>query len=116
MARVTCNYCKKEKPLTIEEKAFYEEEMKEPAPAGYAGTGCSYCANTGFLGRTGIFELLVMTEEIRNAIHKNASYDEIRKIALNQGMNSLKRDGLLKVKNGVTTVTEIMRCVHSVSL
>jgi type IV pilus assembly protein PilB len=116
MARVTCNYCKKEHPLTLEEKAFYEEEMKEEAPIGYMGSGCSFCAHTGFLGRTGIFELLVMTEEIRNAIHKNASHDEIRKIALQQGMNSLKRDGLLKVKNGITTVKEIMRCVHSVSI
>jgi type IV pilus assembly protein PilB len=116
MTRVICNYCKKEKPLTAEEKAIYEEEMKEKAPVGYIGTGCSFCAHTGFLGRTGIFELLIMTDDIRNAIHKNASTDEIRKIAIKQGMNSLKRDGLLKVKTGVTTVAEIMRCVHSVSL
>jgi type II secretory ATPase GspE/PulE/Tfp pilus assembly ATPase PilB-like protein len=116
MARVTCNYCKKEKPLTVEEKAIYEEEMKEEAPAGYIGNGCSFCAHTGFLGRTGIFELLVMTEEIRNAIHKNASHDEIRNMAIKQGMNSLKKDGMLKVKNGITSVTEIMRCVHSVGL
>jgi type II secretory ATPase GspE/PulE/Tfp pilus assembly ATPase PilB-like protein len=116
MARVICNYCKKEKPLTLEEKAIYEEEMQEEAPVGYIGTGCSFCAHTGFLGRTGIFELLVMTDEIRNAIHKNASHDEIRKIALSQGMNPLKRDGMLKVKAGITTVTEIMRCVHSVGL
>jgi general secretion pathway protein E len=115
MARVTCNYCKKETPLSIEEKAFYEGEMKEQAPVSYTGSGCSFCAHTGFLGRTGIFELLVMTEEIRNAIHKNASHDEIRRIAISQGMNSLKRDGLLKVKKGLTTVKEIMRCVHSVS-
>jgi type II secretory ATPase GspE/PulE/Tfp pilus assembly ATPase PilB-like protein len=115
MARVTCNYCKKETPLSIEEKAFYEGEMKEKAPVSYTGSGCSFCAHTGFLGRTGIFELLVMTEEIRNAIHKNASHDEIRRIAISQGMNSLKRDGLLKVKKGLTTVKEIMRCVHSVS-
>jgi len=116
MTRVICNYCKKEKPLTPEEKAIYEEEMKEEAPVGYIGTGCSFCAHTGFLGRTGIFELLVMTDEVRNAIHKNASHDEIRKIAIRQGMNPLKRDGLLKVKAGITTVNEIMRCVHSVSL
>lgn len=116
MARVICNYCKKEKPLTVEEKAIYEEEMKEEAPVGYSGNGCSFCAHTGFLGRTGIFELLVMTEEIRNAIHKNASHDEIRNIAIKQGMISLKKDGMLKVKNGITTVTEIMRCVHSVGL
>jgi general secretion pathway protein E len=116
MARVTCNYCKKEKPLTVEEKAIYEAEMKEEAPVGYIGNGCSFCAHTGFLGRTGIFELLVMTEEIRNAIHKNASHDEIRNMAIKQGMNSLKKDGMLKVKNGITSVTEIMRCVHSVGL
>jgi len=116
MARVICNYCKKEKPLTPEEKAIYEEEMKEEAPVGYIGTGCSFCAHTGFLGRTGIFELLVMTDGIRNAIHKNESHDEIRKIAIKQGMNPLKKDGLLKVKAGLTTVTEIMRCVHSVGL
>ena len=116
MARVICNYCKKEKPLTVEEKAIYEKEMKEEAPVGYIGNGCSFCAHTGFLGRTGVFELLVMTEEIRNAIHKNSSHDEIRNIAIKQGMISLKKDGMLKVKSGITTVTEIMRCVHSVGL
>ena len=116
MARVICKYCKKEKPLTVEERAIYEEEMKEEAPVGYIGSGCSFCAHTGFLGRTGVFELLIMTEEIRNAIHKNVPHDEIRNIAIRQGMNSLKRDGMLKVKNGTTTVTEIMRCVHSVGL
>ncbi|MFA5309868.1 MAG: ATPase, T2SS/T4P/T4SS family [Dehalococcoidales bacterium] len=116
MARVICNYCKKEKPLTAEEKAIYEEEMKEKAPVGYIGNGCSFCAHTGFLGRTGVFEMLVLTDEIRNAIHKNASHDEIKKIAFSQGMKSLKRDGMMKVKNGLTTVTEIMRCVHTVGL
>jgi type IV pilus assembly protein PilB len=116
MTRVSCNYCKKEQPLTVEEKAIYEEEMQEEAPVGYIGNGCSFCAHTGFLGRTGIFELLVMTEEIRNAIHRKASQDEIRDIAIKQGMNTLKRDGMSKVKNGVTTVTEIMRCVYSVGL
>lgn len=116
MARITCNYCKKEQPLTAEEKAIYEEEMQEEAPLGYTGNGCSFCANTGFLGRIGIFELLVMTEEIRHAIHNKASQDEIKEIAIKQGMNTLKRDGMLKVKNGVTTVREIMRSVHSVGL
>jgi general secretion pathway protein E len=116
MTRIICKYCKKEQPLTAEEKAIYEEEMQEDAPLGYTGNGCSFCAHTGFLGRMGIFELLVMTEEIRNAIHNKASQDEIREIAIKQGMNTLKRDGMLKVKNGVTTVREIMRCVHSVGL
>jgi type IV pilus assembly protein PilB len=114
MTRVICNYCKKEKPLTAEEKAIYEEEMKEKAPMGHIGAGCSFCAHTGYLGRTGIFELLVMTEEIRNAVHKNMSNDEIRKIAISQGMKTLKRNGFLKVKAGITTLAEIMRCVHSV--
>jgi type II secretory ATPase GspE/PulE/Tfp pilus assembly ATPase PilB-like protein len=116
MARVICSYCKKEKPMTVEEKAIYEEEMKEPAPTAYIGAGCSFCAQTGYMGRTGIFELLIMTEEIRNAIHKNASHDEIKHIAVKQGLISLKKDGMFKVKNGITTVSEIMRCVYSVGL
>jgi type IV pilus assembly protein PilB len=116
MTRVICKYCKTEKPLTAEEKAVYEEEMKEKAPVGYIGKGCPFCAHTGFLGRTGIFELLVMTEEIRKAIHKKVSHDEVKAIAIKQGMNTLKREGMLKVKSGITTVTEIMRSVHLVGL
>lgn len=75
----------------------------------YRGKGCSSCNATGFKGRIGIFELLIMTDEIREMVLNNASSAEILKKAKEMGLRTLKEDGMEKVKRGYTTIEEVMR-------
>ena len=75
----------------------------------YYGKGCEYCQNTGFLGRIGIYEILKVTEEMREAIAARASQQELKKLALAQGMRLLRVSGMELVKQGVTTIEEVLR-------
>ena len=75
----------------------------------YRGKGCSACGGTGFRGRIGIYELLVMTQEIEDIIVKRGTTAEINNIARAQGMLTLFEDGLQKVKNGLSTIDELLR-------
>ncbi|MDD5038428.1 MAG: hypothetical protein PHN78_03830, partial [Dehalococcoidales bacterium] len=78
------------------------------------GTGCNFCANTGYLGRTGIFEAMTMTESVRRMVLSGAGSDEIRAQSRKEGTISLWRDGMRKVKEGVTTPYEVLRNVFSI--
>jgi len=75
----------------------------------FHGKGCSFCKNTGFVGRIGIFEVLVLNEAIRKLVEEKDSADAIRKKALELGMKTLRLDGLEKAKQGLTTIEEILR-------
>ena len=75
----------------------------------YRGKGCTSCKSSGFSGRIGIFEILVLNEDIRKMVEEKASADMIRKKAIGLGMKSLREDGLDKVKAGLTTIEEILR-------
>ncbi len=75
----------------------------------YRGKGCPLCHGTGYEGRVGIFEVLEVGDKIREAIVKRENADHIRRVAIEQGMRSMLQDGLEKVKNGLTTVEEILR-------
>lgn len=72
------------------------------------GRGCAMCRNTGYSGRIGVYELMAMTPELREAIASGASSSELRRTALRGGMRSLKYDGLSKVNAGVTTASEVI--------
>lgn len=75
----------------------------------YRGAGCKICKHTGFLGRTGIFELLMINEELKSMVLRRASSQELRKVAIESGMKSLYQDGVAKVKKGLSTVEEVLR-------
>ena len=89
--------------------------MGEPPPQLYRGGGCNLCADTGYLGRVGVFEVLTLTGELRQLLISGATTDQIRAQAIEDGMVSLMRDGMLKVKEGMTTVSEVLRNVFSIS-
>jgi type II secretory ATPase GspE/PulE/Tfp pilus assembly ATPase PilB-like protein len=76
------------------------------------GSGCPACRGTGYRGRVGIFELLVATDEIRDAIAARAPRSALRAIAGQQGMLTLQEDGWRKVLDGVTTPEEVLRAVQ----
>jgi type II secretory ATPase GspE/PulE/Tfp pilus assembly ATPase PilB-like protein len=74
----------------------------------FTGNRCKNCSGTGFRGRTGIFELLLVDDDIRSAILRNAPSTEIAAIAVSKGMMPLNEYGMLKVKDGVTTAEEVL--------
>jgi type II secretory ATPase GspE/PulE/Tfp pilus assembly ATPase PilB-like protein len=75
----------------------------------YEGVGCEKCRQTGFRGRTGLYELLQVTETIEPLILQRSSSNAIKQLAVTQGMRTLRDDGWAKVLEGVTTVEEVLR-------
>jgi general secretion pathway protein E len=104
-----CTHCTRmvEAPL-VEQTAYFREtgeERKEFA----VGAGCKLCTHTGYLGRTGIFEILCLTDEIKRMIVTGAAAGDIRAQAIKEGMITLAKDGMLKAGAGITTPYEVMR-------
>ena len=114
MVRRVCSYCSRPTPVSPDEQLAYEQEMNEKRSEFLIGAGCNFCANTGYLGRTGIFEVMIMSESIRSMILSGASSDEIRTQSIKEGTALLWHDGMLKVKEGVTTPYEVIRNVFSI--
>jgi type IV pilus assembly protein PilB len=71
--------------------------------------GCDHCNSTGYKGRVGLFEVMPIDDEIREMILVKAQSREIKKKALEKGMTTLRRSGLIKIKNGVTSIEEVLR-------
>ncbi|MDP3879734.1 MAG: GspE/PulE family protein [Dehalococcoidales bacterium] len=114
MVRRVCPYCSRPTPVSVDEQIAYEQEMGEKRSEFLVGAGCNFCANTGYLGRTGIFEVMVMSEPIRRLILGGGSSDDIRQQSTKEGMISLWHDGMMKVKMGLTTPYEVIRNVFSI--
>ena len=115
MVRRICPYCSQSTEVAPDEREAYETELNEKRSEFNVGAGCNFCAGTGYLGRSGIFEVLLVTEAIRRMIVKSAGSDEMRAQAVKEGMLSLWHDGMLKVKAGITTPKEVLRNVFSIS-
>jgi type II secretory ATPase GspE/PulE/Tfp pilus assembly ATPase PilB-like protein len=110
LVRTICPLCKIPYSPTDEELASFGVTPEEVADITFfIGKGCEECAHTGYKGRMGIFELLPVSEEIRDLILERASADEINRIALQQGMQSMRQDGWLKICMGLTTFEEVTR-------
>ncbi|MCX5906482.1 MAG: type II secretion system protein GspE, partial [Deltaproteobacteria bacterium] len=80
-----------------------------PEGTVYRGKGCPACSETGYHGRTGIYEILIVSEKIRQLIMKNADSATIVCQAVEEGMRTLRQDGARKVAAGVTTLEEVLR-------
>ena len=115
MVRKVCPYCSGPTSVPDDEREAYEKEFKEKRTEFIIGAGCTFCANTGFQGRTGIFEVLTMSEDLNRLVLASASANEIRSVAYKEGMLSLWHDGMLKVKMGITTPGEVIRNVFSIT-
>ncbi len=114
LVRRLCPHCLKERDFTTEEKEFikkigdrYNIEFDLNGKKTYDAVGCKKCNNTGYLGRIGIFELLILNDEIRTLIVEDKSAIDIRKAALNSGYVPLIVDGINKVINGITNMEEL---------
>lgn len=109
LVRRICSHCKIEvKPDPIVWSRFAPGRPYPEKPLA-RGKGCRECRKTGYKGRTGLYELLVVTDEIRQAILAGESGDEIARLARKNGLRKLREDGIRKVLEGVTTIDEVLR-------
>jgi len=110
LARRVCSDCKTEEevsPQVLIDAGYTPEEVKTVKI--YKGAGCATCNNKGYKGRVGLYEVLEISDELRELILVGASALEIKKKAIEQGMISLRRSGLIKVAAGMTTLEEVIR-------
>ena len=116
LVRKICPHCRKEREFTDKEKSIieslenkYNVEFNLKGKKTYDAIGCDYCNNTGYYDRIGIFEILDITDEIKELIMNGASSIEIKKYALQKSYKPLCVDGINKVINGITTLEELNR-------
>jgi type IV pilus assembly protein PilB len=108
LARVLCPGCKK--PVTLESSVLARSGFHvEHDIAGYEASGCPRCSGSGYRGRVGIYEIMPVSDEIRDLALHSASSDRIAETAREQGMRTLREDAFEKVKQGVTAVDEVLR-------
>lgn len=115
MVRRICPNCARKVTAPLAEQMVYEKIMGESRSEFLYGEGCPNCVNTGYLGRTAIFEILVVTDQIRRMIVAGAGSNEIHEAALAEGLVPIARYGMMKVKAGVTTPFEVLRNAYTVS-
>jgi len=114
MVRRICPHCAQKAAAPLVEQAAYQRETDEECTEFDYGVGCKSCTFTGYLGRTGIFEILSMSDKIKHAIVTGASATEIRALAIEEGMVTLAQDGMRKAKAGITTPYEVLRNAYSI--
>ncbi len=110
LVRVICPHCKV--PVEQDAKMLNAIGATPEEIAGlmlYAGKGCEICRNSGFLGRTAIFEYLPVDAAVRREINLGSDSERLKKVAADLGMRSLRQNGWEKVKQGVTTISEVLR-------
>ena len=108
LIRRICPHCKLRVEAGPAAAVAYESEMQEPADQLYASQGCNFCGQTAFIGRSGVFEVLALTDATRKLVSAGSSGQEIRTQAIADGMIPLRRSGMLLAKDGVTTVEEVL--------
>jgi general secretion pathway protein E len=113
MVRRICPDCGHLIEAPLVEQIAYEKETGEKKTEFLYGTGCKSCAYTGYRGRIGIFEILTMNDTIRTMIVNRSSSTAIRTQALKEGMVTMMNDGMRKVKEGITTPSEVLRNAYS---
>lgn len=109
LVRVICHNCKESYIPSEIEKQVFLKELSTDISELYVGKGCSICNHIGYKGRTGVFEILEINENIANMIEKLAPYEKIKEEALKSKMITLRQAALMKAKEGITTFSEVER-------
>jgi type IV pilus assembly protein PilB len=110
LVRRICSVCKADHPTppqALVDAGFTQEEAQTVVPK--KGSGCEKCNHTGYKGRVGLYEVMEVTDELRELILVGASGLELKRKAVEEGMITLRRSGLHKVVDGVTTIEEVVR-------
>jgi general secretion pathway protein E len=116
LVRRLCPHCQHSIEAPLPEQIAYEEETGEKRTKFLYGIGCKKCSYTGYLGRIGIYEVLMMSNTLKMMVHHQATSDEMRRQALQEGMVTMLNDGMQKVKLGITSPTEVVRAAYTASL
>jgi general secretion pathway protein E len=114
MIRKVCPHCAVQVEIPRAEQVVYEQEMGESGSMFSYGQGCQNCASTGYRGRTGVFEILTMTDNLRAVFAGNREPGALQQQAIKDGMVTLVRDGFIKAKLGISTPAEVLRNLYSV--
>jgi general secretion pathway protein E len=109
LVRVICPHCKERYTPSEAERSYFEDVPPGSSLTLYKGTGCDKCQGKGYLGRTAIFETLIITDPIRQMISDKINAQSIKNAAVSGGMKTLRSDGFVKVLKGITTVEEVLR-------
>lgn len=113
LVRRSCTSCLEAYQPSPDELAFLQQfGGREPIGGFQHGTGCHFCAHTGYLERIGVYEMLVVTDEVRELIVERAPHDQMRKLARTQGMRTLQEQAAQLVTHGTTTAAEVMRSIY----
>ena len=112
LVRRICSACREPYLPSSDELALYDRWGGAPKAEFWHGAGCNFCAHTGYSDRIGVYELLRVSEEIRELVIKQASSDELAALAKYQGMRSLRDEGLSLIEQDVTTIAEILRTIY----
>ncbi|MDI6815571.1 MAG: GspE/PulE family protein [Actinomycetota bacterium] len=112
LARRLCSECKEEYTVAIDvlKRVQFPLDSDEP-PALYRPKGCHKCNNTGYRGRVGVYEVMLLSDTIKRLCVERATADDIRRVAVDEGMKTLRQDGFDKVKLGTTSLEEILRVI-----
>jgi type IV pilus assembly protein PilB len=110
LVRRICKECKEQIQMPAQALVDVGFGVDEAPQVGlFKGRGCPTCNNTGYRGRVGLYEVMEISEEIRELILSGASAMELRRLSIEEGMISLRHSGLAKIRDGVTTVEEVVR-------
>ncbi len=112
LARRLCSNCRISYDATHEELTFAGwnwDEMGPDIPELFRPEGCNQCSNTGYRGRLAMHEVMLVSEEIERLVVQHAPTDQIFKMAVEQGMRTMRQDGLIKAKRGLTSIEEVLR-------
>ena len=109
LLRILCEHCKR--PQKVSEAVLAEHELEGAEP--YEAVGCSRCRGSGYRGRVGVYEVISVTERIREMVLEHASVDAMIAVAESEGMRRLRDDGLEKVREGLTSIAEVERMTTS---
>lgn len=114
LVRVVCRYCREEyMPDADSCERFFMGQHYDPARPVYRAVGCNHCDGSGYRGRAAVAELLVVNTHLRDLVYRRVPLAELRTAARSDGMVSIVDDGLTKVLDGLTTLSELMRIRHS---
>jgi type IV pilus assembly protein PilB len=115
LLRRVCDNCRETYEPPPQEMAFLEAMGGQVPESGFVrGTGCNFCTHTGYLERIGVYEMMPITDPIRELILDRASHDDVRKLAHFEGMRTLQQESMRLVEAGVTNLAEVLRTIYVV--